>query len=191
MIEPSFTLPTQCRDLLASLVGRRLLAVRRLGVDPADEASLARDAGRGDLELELDGLRVCFVADHERRSVRVAAATLGDGAADVSSSAFWRWRLRREVVGVSIWKSLDVAESAGELEFGVALGLRGTRGVVVELIEEDGVAGLVVGDGEGAERHRVIEVAGSVDAGPGPGRSAGRGVARPGRGAGRSTRRRR
>jgi len=162
MIDPSPALPTTARELLASLVGRRLLGVRRLGVEPAIEASLARDAGHGDLELELEGLRVSLVAEHERRSVLVAPTGLGDAAADVSGSAFWRWRLRREITGVRIWKSLDVPEAAQELEFGVELGLRGTRGVVVELVENDGVAGLAVSDGDGAERHRTLDVAGVV-----------------------------
>jgi len=192
MIDPDLKLPTAARDLLTSLVGRHLLAVRRTGVDPALEASLACDAGRGDLELDLDGLHLSLVAEHERRSVLVAARPLAD-TVDVAASAFWRWRMRREVTGVRIWKSLDVPDNAGELEFGVELGLRGTRGVVIELLEEDGVVGLRVGDGEGAERHRVLEVAGVV-APPGPnlGPSARRGARRPGRdGPGHSSRRRR
>lgn len=192
MIDPDPKLPTAARDLLASLVGRRLLAVRRTGVDPAAQASLACDAGRGDLELELDGLRVSLVAEHERRSVLVAAGALA-GAVDVAASAFWRWRLRRAVSGVRIWKSLDVPDNAGELEFGVELGLAGTRGVVVELLEEDGVVGLRIADGEGAERHRVLEVAGVVaPLGPGRGRPARRGVPGAGRdGSGHASRRRR
>jgi hypothetical protein len=190
MTEPLFVLPTAARNLLASLVGRRLLAVRRTGVDPALAASLARDAGRGDLELELEGLRLSLVADPERRSVLVGAVALGGETVDVSASAFWRWRMRREVEGVRVWKSLDVPETADELEFGLEMGLRGTRGLVVELIEDEGIAGLVVSDGEGSERHRVLELAGVVT----PARS---GLTSQGRrgpakaGAGRSSRRRR
>lgn len=180
------TLPTASSELLASVVGHKLTAVRRFGGTPEGEDSTQRDGGEGDLELTLDDGRSLVVSiDEARRSVVVREGSLAGGALDVSQNAFWRWRLRREVAGVAVWKSLDVPAQAAELEFGLELRLRIGPPAVMELIYRDGVPALVASDGEGAEPHRWLGLVGEFPPPPaarpralrsGPGRTE-----RPGR----------
>ena len=159
-------IPTAARELLAALVGKRIVAVRRHPEGERREPTLADDGVRGPIELELDdGTRIHATADPERRSVLLEAGPLAPAPAlEASRDAFWRWRLRRPVAGIVVWKSLDVPERAPELEFGVEVALAGTRGFVVELVDEDGLVTLAVTDGSRPERHRDLRIAGTGSA---------------------------
>ena len=171
-----YRLPTAAADLLADLVGRRLVRVRRRLEAQQGDASTSRDSGEGPVELLFDDGFVIHVAgDPGRLSVVIGAGELPASAAgtivEVSRNEFWRWRLRRPVSGVQAWKSLDVPARAPELEFGLEVGLGPLPGFAVELVLDEGIEALRVSDGTGAERHRVIPIAGVV--GPTPPRRGG------------------
>lgn len=178
------TLPTHARELLASLVGRRLTSARRQGGTRG--GSSHREVG-GELELGLDdGRAIAVTLDEKSRSVLVAEGALGPDVHDASRHEYWRWRLGREIAGVAVWKSRDVRPDAPELEFGLELRLRNGPPVVLELVEVETEMTLVASDGEGSEPHRWLEMAGEFPPPPSARRKFERAVAlrrtqRPGR----------
>lgn len=148
------------------LAGRRIVRVRRrldeTGTESTTGATIHTDAGEGPLELVFDdGSALHVEADRERSSLVVAPGELDLAAGaltDLSRNTFWRWRLRRPITAVHVWKSLDVPPSAAELEFGIAIELGATPGFVIEFFNDGGLERLVVSDGRSAERRRTIRL---------------------------------
>ena len=157
-----YLLPTAARELLTPLRGRRLVRVRRVVHDPEAEATTRRDPADGPIELALDdGAVLHAIAEPGKSSVVLCAGELPPSAGpavDVSRNDFWRWRLRREITGVVVWKSLDVDARASELEFGLELELRFTPSAVLEYVVDQGVESLIATDGKSGERCRHLRL---------------------------------
>ncbi len=156
------TLPSHARPLLSSLVGRRIVRARRVLFEADSyEPSPAADERDGATELSFDdGTILRVLAQEASHSVAVAAGPLAAAeephAVEVSRDAFWRYRLRREILGVYAWKSLDVPENADELEFGLELELRYTPAIALEYQLRDGAPVLVLSNAQTGERCRRL-----------------------------------
>jgi hypothetical protein len=156
-----YALPLEARDLLGALVGDRLVGVRRAAIG-SEEVTRCADPRDGATELELaSGLTLHLASDETRHSVvvrRGPAASTPTPLVDASRDDFWRWRLRRDIVAVHVWKSLDVPADAKELEFGIELELRFTRGVAFEYALAEGSGRLTISDGSQREPSRRLRV---------------------------------
>lgn len=141
----TFSIPSQASQLANSLIGRRIIRVRRyvLRSDYDILPRVARDEeSDGPVELALDdGRFISVVSDTESMSVEVAALSLpvfGDSYVYINpgDNIYWSERLHREINAVALLRSRH-ASNAYPSEFGFELGLGDGLRVLCEYISDE------------------------------------------------------
>ena len=136
------TLPSQNLRLLKSLLGKRIISVKRqLFKGDMDLPDYEQNAD-GSVEFTTnDGLAIHFVADTEAYSVGIASGEMplyGDSyeLVDVSSNSFWDERVDQEITQVTLLKSTDWSDDY-PCEFGIKISFANEKEVLIEYKDEE------------------------------------------------------
>ena len=136
------SLPSQNLDCLRSLIGKKIVSVRRQIFK--DDMDLPEFEQKGDGPVELvtsDGSTLHFISQTETLSVGIVSGAMsryGDSyeQRDVSNNSFWVDRLGEKVKQVLLLKAKSSTDQYPE-EFGVELVFSNGKKVVIEYRDEE------------------------------------------------------